>query len=78
MAEYDMFVANLDELKEGEVVEKQIRDRSNYQAMIVKAIFSKDPEKLPDGKKILVRARVGHLLDPKPWIVKVIEVVKTI
>ena len=78
MKRYDIFVRSLDELEEKKELVKEIRDCSTYQAMEVKAIFSRSAEKLPNGDELVVRALLGHRLDPKPWRIKITEVLKEI
>lgn len=73
---YEVFVRNLDELVEGKEMEAQIRDCETCTTRVVRALFSRSKEKLPDGEPVWVRALVGHLLDEEPWRIKIIKVVK--
>ena len=78
MKRYDIFVRSLDELEEMKELVKEIRDCSTYQAMNVKAVFSRSADNLPDGDELIVRALLGHRLDPKPWRIKITEMLKQI
>jgi hypothetical protein len=70
--EYDTFVDTLSQLREGEEIELPIRDCETYEAIVVKAIISKSPEKLPDGDTLWIRFSRGQL-SPEPWSIKIIE-----
>ncbi len=71
---YEVFVRNLDELAEGKEIEKEIRDTETYQTKVVRAVFSSG--KLPKSEPVWVRALVGHLLDEKPWNIKIVKVLQ--
>lgn len=71
---FEVFVRNLDDLEEGKEIEKEIRDTETYQTKVVRAIFSS--AKLPKSEPIWVRALVGHLLDEKPWSIKIVKVLE--
>ncbi len=73
---YEIFVRNLDELEEGKEMEMQIRDGQTCEVKVVKAFFSPSAERLPDGETLWCRALVGHLLDEKPWRIKITQVVE--
>ena len=75
-AAYETFVRNLDELEEGKEMEMQIRDGQTCEVKVVKAFFSPSAERLPDGETLWCRALVGHLLDEKPWRIKITQVVE--
>ncbi len=73
---YEIFVRNLEELEQDKEVEKQIRDAETYESKNVRAIFSSSPKKLPGRQDVWIRALVGHLLDEKPWKIKIIKELK--
>ena len=73
---YEIFVRNLDELAEGKELEMQVRDCQTCEVKVVKAFFSPSRERLPDGEPVWCRALVGHLLDDKPWWMKITQVVE--
>ena len=73
---YEIFTRNLEDLVEGQEQEFEIRDCATYQPRAVRGILSRSAEKLPGGEPIWIRALVGHLLDPKPWAIKITQVVE--
>ncbi len=73
---YEVFVRNLEELQAGKEIETEIRDCQTYQTKVVKAVFSPSKEKARGGDRVWVRALVGHLLDEKPWTVKINKVLE--
>lgn len=73
---YEVFVRNLEELQEGKEIETEVRDCGTYQTKVVRALFSPSKGKLPKGEKVWVRALVGHLLDEKPWTIKITKVLE--
>ena len=70
---YEIFVKNFEELEEDKELEKEIRDAQTYEIRNVKALFSSSPKKLPDGEDLWVRSLIGHLIDEKPWRIKIIS-----
>ncbi len=70
--EYDTFVETLSQLQEGEEIELAIRDCETYEAIVVKAIISRSPEKLPDGDTLWIRFSRGQL-HPEPWAIKITQ-----
>ncbi len=73
---YEIFVRNLEALEEGKEFETEIRDCQTAVTKLVKAIVASSEEKLPDGETLWVRALVGHLLDERPWRVKITQVLE--
>ncbi len=73
---YEIFVRNLDQIEEGKEFETEVRNCQTCQVKVVKAIVASSAEKLPDGEPLWVRALVGHLLDEKPWKIKIIQVLE--
>ena len=72
---YEVFARNLEELQAGKEIEIEIRDTKTYQTKVVKAVFTQEkPKKVQE--QIWVRALVGHLLDEKPWKIKIIKVLE--
>lgn len=72
---YEVFARNLEELNPGREIEKQIRDTATYQTRVVRAIFTQERPKKPE-EQVWVRALVGHLLDEKPWKIKIVKVLQ--
>ena len=70
---YEICVQNFGELEEGKELEKEIRDAQTYEIKTVKALFSSSPEKLPDSEDLWVRSLIGHMLNEKPWKIKIIS-----
>ncbi len=73
---YEVFVRNLEDLQAGKEIETEIRDCQSYQTKVVRAVFSPSKEKSRAGEKVWVRALVGHLLDEKPWSIKINKVLE--
>ena len=73
---YEIFVRSLEELVQNKEFETEIRDISTCETRVVKAIVSGSAEDLPDGSSLWVRALVGHLLDERPWRVRVTQVLE--
>ena len=70
--EYDTFVDDLSQLKEGEEIELQIRDLATYETKKVKVIIASSQEKLPGADILWLRFTRG-LLREDPWAIKIIE-----
>lgn len=70
--EYDTFVQNLDDLKEGKETELIIRDLETYEQLKVRALVSSSREKLPDGNLLRIRFSRGVAYD-EPWTIKILE-----
>jgi hypothetical protein len=74
--EWVIFVSRMEDLIDDEESVLTIRDLSpgprKYNAKVVKARVSSEPETIPDGDVLWVRSWIGHL-HPKPWAIKIIE-----
>ncbi len=70
--EYDTFVQNLDDLKEGKEMELIVRDLETYEQIKVKALVSPSREKLPDGYLLRIRFSRGVAYN-EPWTIKILE-----
>ena len=70
--EYDTFIDDLTQLKEGEEVELRIRDLATYDSKKVKAIVASSKEKLPGADTLWLRFTRG-LLREDPWAIKILE-----
>ncbi len=75
MAEYDTFIENLSELREGKETELTIRDLSNLKTIDVRGIVSSSPQKLEGGSLLWIRDLMGRL-NPEPWVIKILEHIK--
>lgn len=73
---YEVFVRSLEELAEGKEIEMQIRDCQTAEVKVVKAILFPPGEEVPEGETVWIRSLVGHLLDERPWRMKVTQVLK--
>ncbi len=73
---YETFVRNLEEVEEGVEREIQIRNTEDYRTKIVKAIIASPQTELAGSEPLWMRALVGHLLDQKPWKIKVTQVIE--
>ncbi len=72
---YEVFARNLEELQAGKEIEIEIRDTKTYQTKVVRAVFTQEkPKNIKE--QIWVRALVGHLLDEKPWKIKIVKVIE--
>ena len=72
---YEVFARNLEELQAGKEIEKEIRDTKTYQTKVVRAVFTQEkPKNIKE--QIWIRALVGHLLDEKPWKIKIVKVLE--
>ena len=71
---WEVFVRDVEELREGKEIEILIRDRNTYSNRKVKAIASSS--KKPGAEPLWVRSLVGHLLFEKPWSIKIIKELK--
>ncbi|GEM_PF-3133782 len=72
---HEVFARNLEELQAGKEIETEIRDTQTYQTKLVRAVFSQEKPKDP-REQVWVRALVGHLLDEKPWKIKIVKVLE--
>ena len=72
---YEVFARNLEELQAGKEIEKEIRDTKTYQTKVVRAVFTQEKPKNVT-EQIWIRALVGHLLDEKPWKIKIVKVLE--
>lgn len=72
--EWVIFVSRMEDLVDGEENVLTIRDLSpgqrKYNAKVVKARISSNPETLPDADVLWVRSWIGNL-HPKPWAIKI-------
>ncbi len=75
--EYDTFIEDISELKEGEPIELTIRDLSNLKTIDVRGIVSRSQEKLPGSSKLWIRDLMGRL-NPEPWAIKILENIKIV
>jgi hypothetical protein len=75
--EYDTFIENISDLKEGEEIELTVRDLSNLKAVDVRGIISKSQEKLSGSSKLWIRDLMGRL-DPDPWAIKILENIRIV
>ena len=75
--EYDTFIENISNLKEGEEIELTIRDLSNLKAIDVKGIVSRSHVKLKGGSPLWIRDLMGRL-NPEPWAIKILENIKIV
>ena len=72
---YEVFARNLEELQAGKEIEIEIRDTKTYQTKVVRAVFTQEkPKNIKE--QIWIRALVGHLLDEKPWKIKIVKVIE--
>ena len=72
---YEVFARNLEELQAGKEIEIEIRDTKTYQTKVVRAVFTQEkPKNITE--QIWIRALVGHLLDEKPWKIKIVKVLE--
>ena len=72
MAEYDTFVATLEELSIGSEIDIMIRDRDTFQSRAVRAIiFSQESQE--SGENLWVMSPLGVLKDNKPWKIKILQ-----
>jgi hypothetical protein len=73
---YDTFHDEPEKIPQMEEIDITIRDLSpgkeKYSSRYVKAIISRDPEKLPDGDELLIRYQRGGLF-PEKWKIKILE-----
>ncbi len=67
--EYETFINNIADLKEGES-ELVVRDKKTYQARRVRAIVSASNQSLPGGDTLYVRFSQG-VLYKKPFTIKI-------
>ncbi len=73
MAEYETYIIeDISELREGEEVTLNIRDREMFEPRVVKAIISSSPENLPGADTLWLRWQRGQLV-PKPWAIKITQ-----
>ena len=72
---YEVFARDLEELQAGKEIEKEIRDTKTYQTKVVRAVFTQEKPKNVT-EQIWIRALVGHLLDEKPWKIKIVKVLE--
>lgn len=72
---YEVFARNLEELQAGKEIEIEIRDTQTYQTKVVRAVFTQEKPKNTQ-EQIWIRALVGHLLDEKPWKIKIVKVLE--
>jgi len=75
--EYDTFIENISDLKEGEEIELTVRNLSNLKAVDVRGIISKSQEKLSGSSKLRIRDLMGRL-DPDPWAIKILENIRIV
>lgn len=78
---YETYVFDgLRELKEGEELEREVRDPQTYLRKVVKAFVGQTADKLPkgngDGENLWIRSPLGVLMDEKPWKISITEVIK--
>jgi hypothetical protein len=77
MKEYDTFLLKDEELPEGKECLLTIRDlapgKHKYRTSLVKAIVSSSAELLQEGDVLWVRTELGHLVNKKPWVIKITE-----
>lgn len=72
---YEVFARNLEELQAGKEIETEIRDTQTYQTKLVRAVFSQEKPK-SSKDQVWIRALVGHLLDEKPWKIKIVKILE--
>lgn len=74
--EWVVFVTRMEEIQDGQENVLTIRDLSpgprKYNARVVKALVSSDPERIPNAEVLWIRSWIGHL-HPKPWAMRIIE-----
>ncbi len=74
--EWLIFVPGIEDLIEGKETIVTIRDlspgRKKYNAKVVKAILSRNPEEFPEADILWVRSWIGTLYQ-RPWAIKIIE-----
>ena len=75
---WEIFIRNLEELEanEGKETEVEIRDVQTYRSRAVKAIITRAAETPAAEETLWCRALVGHLLDERPWRIKITEVIE--
>ncbi len=73
---YEIFVRKLDQIEEGKEIEIEVRHCQTCQVKAVRAILSSSSKQAPDGELLWVRALVGHLLDEKPWRIRITKVLE--
>lgn len=74
--EYETFVSKPEILPESGETKLAVKDLTpgprKYDCRIVKAIVSRDPEKLPGADVLWLRSLVGKLF-PNPWAIKIVQ-----
>jgi len=75
MTIYDTFHDEPEKIPQMEELELTVRDLSpgkeKYCSHYVKAVVSRDPDKLPDGDDLLIRYQRGGLF-PEKWKIKIL------
>ena len=75
-SEYSTFVETLEELPEGQEVELYVKDLTpgiaKYDTRYVRAIVSRNPDKLPGADILWIRFSMG-VLHPKPWAIEIVR-----
>lgn len=78
--EYDTFVNNLEDVREGEEISLSIRDltpgKHKYRWLYVKAIISSSAEKLLDSSTLWIRYKNTGLRHLAPFAIKIIEIIE--
>ncbi len=76
MHEWVIFVTRIDDLNEGEESILTIRDLSpgpkKYNAKVVRAVLSRQPETLPGADTLWIRSWTGRLY-PQSWAIKILD-----
>jgi len=74
--EYRVFVPDIKDLVEDNEIRLTVKDlssgRSKYSALIVQAVVSSDPKRLPGADRLEVMSWTG-VPYPKPWAIKIVK-----